>query len=122
VWLGHGLEQRVGLVLHERFVRCQESKICRGLPSLQRHGKEEVMEKIDTKQVHAGEGKEITVYTVLSGKYRIWRDLMGFHRWCLDRWPDDGQGGIITHGKAMSIRGAIDACKENDALRKEIYG
>lgn len=80
------------------------------------------MEKVESKQIQSGVDETITVYTVLQGKYRIWKDLMGSHRWCLDRWPDDGTGGLATHGKAMSIREAIEACEKNDALRKEIYG
>lgn len=79
------------------------------------------MERIEMKQVSAGEDQVMTVYTVLSGKYRIWKDLMGLHRWCLDTWPDDGMGGIPSHGGAMTIQKAIKACKENDKLRKEIY-
>lgn len=80
------------------------------------------MERIEQKQISAGEDKVMTVYTVLEGRYRIWKDGMGFHRWCLDTWPDDGMGGIPTHGKTMSIGRAVKACKVNDALRKEIYG
>ena len=80
------------------------------------------MERIEQKEIVIGEDKVMRVWTVRSGKYRIWKDDMGFHRWCLDRWPDDGTGGLPTHGKAMSIEKAIEACKENEAMRKEVYG
>lgn len=80
------------------------------------------MEPIEMKRIPAGVDREISVYTILSGRYRIWKDDMGFHRWCLENWPDDGTGGIPSHGKAMTIEKAIEAAKKNDVMRKEIYG
>ena len=75
---------------------------------------------IEKREIDAGGGRTVTVYTVLSGKYRIWKDLMGFHRWCIDQWPDDGIG-IKSHGSSMTIEGAVEACKRNYAFRREYY-
>lgn len=61
-------------------------------------------------------GAQIMMFSILEDRYHIWRDLQGFHRWSLSKWPDDGVGGISTHGKSMTLHGAIEACIENDAL------
>lgn len=80
------------------------------------------MERIEQKQIAVGEDGVMTIYTVLEGRYRIWKDDMDYHRWCVEPWRDDGIGGIPSHGKALTIEKAIEACKKNDAIRKEIYG
>jgi hypothetical protein len=67
-------------------------------------------------------GERIAMFSVLEDKYRVWVDLQGFHRWSLTEWPDDGMGGFISHGKAITLNKAVEACRENDELRKEIYG
>lgn len=65
-------------------------------------------------------GKQVMMFSVLEDRYHIWRDLQGFHRWSLSQWPDDGIGGISTHGKSMTLQGAVEACMENEILWKEI--
>lgn len=73
------------------------------------------------KTIELPNGEHITMFSLLGDRYRIWHDLQGFYRWSMTRWPDDGIGGVISHGKSMSFRGAVRACEDNDRLWKEVY-
>ncbi len=67
-------------------------------------------------------GNHAIMFSLLSDRYHIWIDVQGFHRWALSSWADNGLGGVVTHGKSMTLEGAAAACYKNDNLRKEIYG
>lgn len=66
-------------------------------------------------------GAQIVMFSLLEDRYRIWHDLQGFYRWSLRVWPDDGIGGVSTHGKSMSFRRAVEACVCNHEAWTEIY-
>ena len=64
--------------------------------------------------------KKRDIMTACDGRYKIWEDrLTGGFRWVLRNWKDDGIG-VATHGKIPTLKGAIDACEANWALRLEI--
>jgi len=119
MWMGDGVEQCQRVLLHERDLSGQENR-GRRLPSLQRDG-EKTMSDVVRKTVELPNGTHVTMFSLLEDRYRIWCDLQGFYRWSITQWPDDGVGGVPSHGKSMSLRGAIKSCEKNDAFRKEIY-
>lgn len=77
--------------------------------------------QLQRKLIELPNGTRVAMFSILNDKYRIWIDLHGFHRWALVRWPDDGIGGVITHGKARSLNLAVSACEVNEVLWKELY-
>lgn len=79
------------------------------------------MSEVIRKDIELPNGIHIRMFSLLKDRYRIWCDLQGFYRWSITRWPDDGIGGVSSHGKSMSFRGAVKACERNNVIRGEIY-